>query len=360
MQCNKFQHVYQCLISLLHMLTVNGDRTKDTSASLWGKRWEWNHNNNNTRSRKDKFCNQLLPIRDKKCQDKRQQWPEAEGSWEQGEGCNQKSGKQNCFSVFVSCSRLVIFRQADKHKICQSESPASWRISPSHMSPIHGPAPSRMGGGAGCKPVHQFVSQCLRVSICKYESGMVSVGKAANVCPPPRGRVISEPGHTEARGRTREREMDFAHPRPPLWVWWWVCGGVAWMDGGVSTKMLPVWAAYELTSLVAPVSYSQEKFAAWPRGRVKHRPGTEYMRVYGGCTRAGAFWCPCACVCIRESKEKKGLQPLRDMGSDLLLWPVHAKQTVLLQSQDFLNTHTHGGVMANTQFSSYNNKGVIR
>lgn len=58
----------------------------------------------------------------------------------EGERCSQ-SGKQNSFiSVSVSRSRLVIFRQADKQKICESESPPLWRISTGHMSSPHGPA----------------------------------------------------------------------------------------------------------------------------------------------------------------------------------------------------------------------------
>lgn len=129
----------------------------------------------------------------------------------EGECCSQ-SGKQNSFlSVSVSRSRLVIFRQADKQKICQSESPALWRISPGHMSSTHGPVRWRWRYWwcwCGLK-ICPWVSQCLCVSICKWENGMVRLRKAANMRRPPRGRVISQPGHTEARRRIKEWEMDF-------------------------------------------------------------------------------------------------------------------------------------------------------
>lgn len=50
--------------------------------------------------------------------------------------------------------------------------------------------------------------RCLCVSICKYEDGRVSGRKAANVSLPPQGRVMSEPDHTDARRRERERESE--------------------------------------------------------------------------------------------------------------------------------------------------------
>lgn len=59
------------------------------------------------------------------------------------------------------------------------------------------------------------VFQCLCVSICKCEDWRVSGRKAANVFLPPRGRAMSEPGHTEARRRKREQEVELALPRPP-------------------------------------------------------------------------------------------------------------------------------------------------
>lgn len=92
----------------------------------------------------------------------------------EGECCRQ-SGKQNSFlSVSVSRSSLVIFRQADK-QICQSESPALWRISPGHMSSTHGPVRWRWRCWCGLK-ICPWVSQCLCVSICKWEDGMVPEG----------------------------------------------------------------------------------------------------------------------------------------------------------------------------------------
>lgn len=154
----------------------------------------------------------------------------------EGEGCSQ-SGKQNSFlSVSVSRSRLVIFRQADKQKMCQSERPALWRISPGHMSSTHGPVRWRWQCWwcwCGLK-ICPWVSQCLCVSICKWEDGMVRLRKAANMCRPPRGRVISQPGHTEARRRIKEWEMDFTLPRPPVWGWWCVCLCVCMDDGGLT------------------------------------------------------------------------------------------------------------------------------
>lgn len=155
----------------------------------------------------------------------------------EGECCSQ-SGKQNSFlSVSVSRSRLVIFRQADKQKMCQCERPALWRISPGHMSSTHRPVRWRWQCWwcwCGLK-ICPWVPQCLCVSICKWEDGMVRLRKAANMCRPPRGRVRSQPGHTEARRRIKEWEMDFTLPRPPVWGWWRVCVCVcmcAWMMGG--------------------------------------------------------------------------------------------------------------------------------
>lgn len=122
----------------------------------------------------------------------------------QSEGCKTKLLCFSFFSFFFFLLVVPCCREADRHKICRSESPASWRISPSHMSPFHGPAPSRMEVGV-CKPFYDFMS--FPACVCSYawmRMGRVSAGKAANMSWPPRGKVASEPGHTEAYGQKRE------------------------------------------------------------------------------------------------------------------------------------------------------------
>ena len=201
-------------------------------------------------------------------------------SWEElgaGRLLQSEGRKQNSFPVFVSRSRLVICRQADRHKICRSESPASWRISPSHMSPIHGPAPSRMGGGAGggCKPVHKFV--CCGVCVSPYASTRMGGWAAGRLpmCPYllragwRASQTILTPAGERERGRERERARGGACSLKTtnLSLVMGVRVGRGGTDGARGwqgfTNVCPVWAAGDLPSLVASVS-KPSKSAACP------------------------------------------------------------------------------------------------
>lgn len=68
--------------------------------------------------------------------------------------------------------------------------------------------------------------------------------------------------------------------------------------------------------------------------------------------------CVCVCVCVRKSKP--AFSPLGDMESDQWLWPVDGKQPVLIQSQNFPNTHsesrptpsiTHASIVHHAQYT---------
>ena len=262
-------------------------------------------------------------------------------SWEElgaGRLLQSEGRKQNSFPVFVSRSRLVICRQADRHKICRSESPASWRISPSHMSPIHGPAPSRMGGGAGggCKPVHKFV--CCGVCVSPYASTRMGGWAAGRLpmCPYllragwRASQTILTPAGERERGREREREreVELALSRPPTWAWWWACvwGGVARMvhgDGRVSQMC----AQYEL-----PVTYHRWWHQSASQANLLPAPRpceTQAWNTVHVCTWSWWYTYGCLlvsiCTHMHKKKQKKSLQHLRDIRIDLLLWPVPPK-----------------------------------
>lgn len=222
------------------------------------------------------------------------------------------------------------------------------------MSPIYGPAPSRMGGGGsgGCKPVHKFV--CLSVCVCPYVC--VGMGGWATGSLPMYPYLLWE-GCYASQAILKPAGDKTA----PVSLVMGVCAGSGGMDCGCrfgggafsacDTSFLCLWL-----TIAGGISQLAKEICSLPPGRVKHRPGTEYMCIELVHVWA-LFWCPYACVCMKKRKEKKPrFQPFRDMESDLLLWPLYPKQTVLFQSQGFQKAHR---AECPTQSISNNNASVL-
>lgn len=181
-----------------------------------------------------------------------------------------------------------------------------------HFTPPHVPHPwaSTQQGGGWCgleASPWVCVFQCLCVSICKYKDGMVSVTEPANVRLPPRSGGISEPGHTKARRRVREKEMDFAVWRPPPRVCWSVCAE-GWHGAWGRRGVMQVWAAREFSGGIQ--SATAKQICCLPPGPVKHRSWTMHMYLHGGCTQ-----CLCLLVftCTNVHKEEQRKQSLRPL-----------------------------------------------
>lgn len=162
-----------------------------------------------------------------------------------------------------------------------------------------------------------------------YEGGRVSSGKVANVSLPPRGRVVSEPGHTEARRQERERERkrrsSLFQDRHPEFDDGCVCVGRDGMygaqgrEGGVHDCAPSMSFPCLWLNIAGGSSQLAKQICYLPSGCVWNTSLEQNMCVYGGCTCVGAFLVS-ICMCVhKEVKRKKGFQHFRDMGSDLLL-----------------------------------------
>lgn len=313
-------HVYQRFLGLLLCVLVYCKGLQTEKHLFLSQEKMWRRSSRKTATKTAPGVERVTHSVSDSCH-RRQEMPREKAtvarSWEElgaGRLLQSEGWKQNSFPVFVSRSRLIICRQADRHKICRSESPASWRISPSHMSPIHGPAPSRMGGGAGggCKPVHKFV--CFGVCVSPYASTRMGgwVAGRLPMCPYllRAGWWASQTILTPAGERERESErlnlLSQDH-QPELgdgracgegWHGW--CTGMVGFHKCVDS-MSCLWL-----NIAGGISQQAKQICCLPPGRVKHRPGTQYMCVHGaGGTRVGAFWCPYVRICIRKSKKKK-------------------------------------------------------
>lgn len=197
------------------------------------------------------------------------------------------------------------------------------------------------GGSGGCKSVHNFV--CLTVCVRPYVC--VATGGWATGSGPMYHYVLWEGCYASQAILTPAGDKT-ALVSSVMGVCVCVQGVVAWIVDGVWSRrgarglhmsFLCLWL-----TIAGGISELAKEICCLPPGRVKHRPGTEYMCVYMELVHVWALFGVRmhVCACMKKRKAKKTrFQHFRDMESDLLLWPLYPKQTVLFQSQGFQKAH---------------------